>query len=556
MSKPAPAPDNFPITWDDPADAQLSFRQDRQHAPTPITPLTGWLGQHYWSKGATSGLAAMGQSRIMLVRRINCYYYHGSAPSTSTDQSDDTAKKAESTLDAALDVFVERWDGEWLPEIQGYHEKWNGFDLNSASDPALLEHLNWTLDTFARLWEIHFQIMMTARMGPSLLMELRADLVGDNDSIDNYKITQGVDNCSLQSGEDLWKLSQSVAESDVTKSILTGTPTSEVMATLENTAEGQRLIDGINTYLKSWGNRSDTVIEIGDPSWVEEPAILIDILKGYVQSDSENPRIRWKELVSERESAVEEILRQIAMYPEPVRNRFDTLVYAGQQGHRIQEDHNWWIDQQGNHQVRQVFREFGARLKSSGAISAQNDVFMLLGDEIIESAQNLFTTNFKSVITERRNEMEMWGKIAPPSTIGSKPKQAPDTIFSRAIGRLQGITHSQESSQGTPSGTLLGTSGSAGKIAGTARVIIKLKDAGRLKKGEILVTATTSPPWTPLFATAGGIVADTGGALSHCAIVAREYGIPATVGVRGATSTIKDGDQIEVDGDAGTVRIL
>ncbi len=101
-----------------------------------------------------------------------------------------------------------------------------------------------------------------------------------------------------------------------------------------------------------------------------------------------------------------------------------------------------------------------------------------------------------------------------------------------------------------------GTPGAPGKVTGTARVITRLSDAGRLSHGEILVTPTTSPPWTPLFITAGAIVTDTGGALSHCAIVAREYGIPATVGTRMATAVIQDGQQIEVDGDAGTVRIL
>ena len=101
-----------------------------------------------------------------------------------------------------------------------------------------------------------------------------------------------------------------------------------------------------------------------------------------------------------------------------------------------------------------------------------------------------------------------------------------------------------------------GNPGSSGKVTGTARVILTIADAGRLQQGEILVTATTSPPWTPFFATAGGIVTDTGGAISHCAIVAREYGIPAVVGAAGATARIKDGQTIEVDGDEGAVRIL
>jgi len=103
---------------------------------------------------------------------------------------------------------------------------------------------------------------------------------------------------------------------------------------------------------------------------------------------------------------------------------------------------------------------------------------------------------------------------------------------------------------------LTGDPGSSGIVTGTARIIVKLSDAGRLGPGEILVTPTTSPPWTPLFATAGGVVTDTGGPLSHCAIVAREYGIPAVVGAATASTSIKDGQTIEVNGDTGEVRVL
>ncbi len=93
-------------------------------------------------------------------------------------------------------------------------------------------------------------------------------------------------------------------------------------------------------------------------------------------------------------------------------------------------------------------------------------------------------------------------------------------------------------------------------MTGTAKVVIRLTDAGKLNRGDILVAATTAPPWTPLFAIASGIVTDTGGPLSHCGIVSREYGIPCVGGTGNATSMIKDGQTIEVNGDAGTVRIL
>jgi phosphoenolpyruvate synthase/pyruvate phosphate dikinase len=101
-----------------------------------------------------------------------------------------------------------------------------------------------------------------------------------------------------------------------------------------------------------------------------------------------------------------------------------------------------------------------------------------------------------------------------------------------------------------------GASGSAGTATGVARVVHSLAEAGRLSAGEILVAETTAPPWTPLFGVAAAVVTETGGILSHSAVVAREYGIPAVVGASGATTAIKDGDVIEVDGDAGTVRVV
>jgi pyruvate,water dikinase len=93
-------------------------------------------------------------------------------------------------------------------------------------------------------------------------------------------------------------------------------------------------------------------------------------------------------------------------------------------------------------------------------------------------------------------------------------------------------------------------------VRGPARVIRSLRESDKLQKGDVLVAETTSPPWTPLFVTAAAIVTDTGGPLSHCAIVAREYRIPAVVGTGRATTLIKDGQMVEVDGNAGIVRIL
>ena len=103
---------------------------------------------------------------------------------------------------------------------------------------------------------------------------------------------------------------------------------------------------------------------------------------------------------------------------------------------------------------------------------------------------------------------------------------------------------------------LQGNAGSPGTARGPARVICSLAEAAKLQPGDILVAETTAPPWTPLFASAAAVVTDTGGILSHCAVIAREYGIPAVVGTGTATAMIQDGQTVEVDGQAGTVRII
>jgi pyruvate,water dikinase len=122
----------------------------------------------------------------------------------------------------------------------------------------------------------------------------------------------------------------------------------------------------------------------------------------------------------------------------------------------------------------------------------------------------------------------------------------------RALGKLFG----GPPPEGSTATELRGHPGSAGTVRGVARVMKTIDDAEQLVAGDILVADATAPPWTPLFAIAAGVVTDTGGILSHCAVVAREYGIPAVVGCGDATKRLRDGQIIEVDGNAGVVRVV
>jgi pyruvate,water dikinase len=148
--------------------------------------------------------------------------------------------------------------------------------------------------------------------------------------------------------------------------------------------------------------------------------------------------------------------------------------------------------------------------------------------------------------------MEYFRTIPAPPALGTPASGPPPTDpLNVAIGKFLGAPPQAAEKPDV----VRGSAGSPGRVTGPAKVIRSLAEASKLRPGDVLVAETTAPPWTPLFATAAAIVTDTGGVLSHCAIVAREYGIPAVVGTGMATSRIVDGQIVEVDGDAGLVRL-
>jgi pyruvate,water dikinase len=146
--------------------------------------------------------------------------------------------------------------------------------------------------------------------------------------------------------------------------------------------------------------------------------------------------------------------------------------------------------------------------------------------------------------------MDKWSKIVPPPALGEPPESSGDP-FEEAMIKMFGLP--PEPSRDPDLVTGIGAS--AGIVQGPAKVVRRLDEASKLQPGDIMVCEMTMPPWTPLFSTVSGLVADTGGVLSHCAIVAREYRLPCVVGTTIGTSVITDGMLLTVDGSKGIVRI-
>ncbi len=545
---PIPLPADFPIDWPDPGMAMAPWTQDRMHLPEPVTPMSAWWAQHF-AAGFSAGLAENSVPLGVQTARLNTYFYMAIAPNVPPEQMPAMEATAENHLKAGMVSFWQRWENEWLPEIKQSWAEWSAFDLRAADNDQLIERVDRAIRLYERLWTIHFVLLMPAFVGLSGFQDLYADLFPGRGALDAFRLMRGMDNMSLETGRKLWELSRVAKADPQVREVLETSPSSEVPPRLEAFPSGRDFMARLRDFLNFYGKRSDTVQELADPSWLEDPRPAIDNLKAYIRQD-EDPAVAHQRLTEERDRLVSEAREAIKGYPETVRGQFEALLAAGQSASRVQEDHNFWIDQRVLHEIRQLCLEFGRRLAERRQLRTPTDIFMLSMDE----ARDLLKSGADGtgVAASRRAEMDRWRQVTPPPMVGTDYGPPPDSPLSRAMGRFFGAP---SPATGLAS-ELRGNPGSPGNVTGVARVILNLKDGGRLQQGEILVTPTTAPPWTPLFATAGGIVTDIGGALSHCAIVAREYGIPAVVGVAGATAAIKDGSTIEVDGDTGLVRIV
>jgi phosphohistidine swiveling domain-containing protein len=286
---------------------------------------------------------------------------------------------------------------------------------------------------------------------------------------------------------------------------------------------------------------------------------VIRNLREYLAEPDRDLEGELATLAAERERLVAEARARLTGQAPATRERFELLLRAAQAGTAFTEDHAFWIDSYGAYEVRRVLLECGRRLAAAGTIEAPDDVFYLALDEVRGSAAAGARGDRRRLVAARQAKLAYFRTVAPPPALGSPAPSVPPAgdPMNRALAKFWGWGEPPEPPGPAAADRVVrGHAGSPGVARGPARVIRSLAEAGKLRRGDVLVAETTGPPWTPLFATAAAVVTDTGGVLSHCAVVAREYGLPAVVGTGDATALIRDGQPLEVDGGAGLVRLL
>jgi pyruvate,water dikinase len=256
-------------------------------------------------------------------------------------------------------------------------------------------------------------------------------------------------------------------------------------------------------------------------------------------------------LPAQRDPLVSRARDELRGHPARVVAKFEAALRAAQVATVLSEDHNFFIDAPTGYWLRQLFLELGRRFVVAGIVDKPEDIFQLTLEEVRDEAGSLPGINRRRIVAARWAEMEYFRAIAPPPMLGIDAPE-PDDPVSRAFAQFWGAAP-PDSGQNDH---LVGLPGSPGIARGPARIIRGLADTAALQPGDVLVAETASPHWTPLFSVVAALVTDAGGVLCHCAVVAREYGLPAVVGTGRATQTLRAGQMVEVDGSAGIVHVL
>jgi pyruvate,water dikinase len=321
-------------------------------------------------------------------------------------------------------------------------------------------------------------------------------------------------------------------------------PGEAALERLAATQHGRRVRHGLDDYLLRFGGRS-RLHELSEPRDAERPELVVDSLRLMLEQRRDLAAER-KERERRREALEHDVLARL---DEPDRTRFASIVERVCAAVPLEETHAYHIDYPGLQATREALLGFGRRLVAEGRLDAAADVFLLRLEELRTAVADAWGEPRQALIAERARELRDARAQAPAPWLGDPPD--PNAAVPPMVAKFYGVPGTAE----WDGDVLQGTPASAGRAVGTARVIRGPADFGRLEAGDVLVCATTTPAWTPLFASAGALVTDTGGILSHAAIVAREYRLPAVVGCDVATSAIRDGARVEVDGDAGSVRV-
>ncbi len=407
--------------------------------------------------------------------------------------------------------------------------------LEEASDQELIDTVReLVFDDASPLVNYDFLMIAVIRRNYELLGTFLEPSFGERTEELRAKLISGVTgNVTMETNKHLWDLAQTAKASPEVTRVLRETDEHDVGAALRDMQEAAPFREHLDTFLSEYGHR-EIRMDIYYPTWGEAPAPVYSFVRGYLDADeSQSPHVQQARLVKERNELTEEALAAVeqGLVGRYLLSPIFRWVLNQTQLHTRERDTMHFELTRLFPLARRLLQELGQRWAQRGLIDQPEDIYFLTLAEMDEVAER--QESAKDKVLEARQEFDANLRRPWPNIIRGEEEIYPQAEITE--GDMQGVA------------------GSPGVVSGPARVIRGPDEFGTLQRGEILVAPLTNPTWTPLFAVASAVITEVGGILSHGAIVAREYGIPAVMSVPGATVSLSDGQMITVDGNRGVV---
>ncbi|OUA65980.1 phosphoenolpyruvate synthase [Bacillus thuringiensis] len=302
---------------------------------------------------------------------------------------------------------------------------------------------------------------------------------------------------------------------------------------------GEKVRDAIGAFLSKYGMRCSGEIDITKTRWSEQPATIIPMILNHIRDfEYGASKRKFEEGLQEALKKEEELLERLQHLPDGEQKVEETKRmicnlrnFIGYREYpKYGMIHRYFI-------YKQALLKEAEKLVQNNVLDEIEDIYYLTFEELYEVVRTN-KLDYK-IIHKQKNAYKLYEKLTPPRVITSDGE----------------IITGKYKRENLPAEAIVGLPVSSGVVEGRARVILNMEDAN-LEEGDILVTAFTDPGWTPLFVSIKGLVTEVGGLMTHGAVIAREYGLPAVVGVENATKLIKDGERIRVHGTEGYIEVL
>jgi pyruvate,water dikinase len=383
-----------------------------------------------------------------------------------------------------------------------------------------------------------FGVIMTAMNASSWINEQMMDWLGEHNVADT--LSQSVpNNITSEMGLELLDVADVIRPHPEVINYLQRARDDSFVDELVQFAGGKESRDAIYTYLNKYGMRCAGEIDITKPRWSEKPTTLVPMILGNIRNFEPNAsHLKFEQGRREALNKEQALLERLKQLPDGEQKAKETKrmisLVRNLSGYREYPKYGivsrYFI-------YKQTLLKEAERLVQANLIHEKDDIYYLTFEEL----HDVVRTNELDyqIIRKRKDEYKSHEKLTPPRVITSDGE----------------IVAGEYKRENLPADAIVGLPVSSGVIEGRARVILNLEDAF-LEDGDVLVTSFTDPSWTPLFVSIKGLVTEVGGLMTHGAVIAREYGLPAVVGVENATKLIKDRQRIRVHGTEGYLEIL